>query len=155
MRCIDRCDGIPGVLTPVTTRFSDFGPDGLAHESRVLMFFEAARFDLAERSGIHEALREAYGESNFQFLVNRLSYRVRQPARLGTTLWVSTRLRPPTLSRLDFSQSLIDEGAAVVFAEATVEIALVSHQRGLLLSLAPTVKSRVAEYLQSERIGAS
>ncbi len=115
--------------TEAETRFSDFTQGGVLHFSKDLMYFEKARFAVAEISGIREALEKLLPDARIAFVVIRVrltrnSRVCLEPGRYDRRLTIRTMLKPSALCRLSFLQQLTDAENGELLTDGQVDVAI-------------------------------
>lgn len=138
------------VETPVQTRFSDFGADGLLHFSKCLMFFERARFAIAKDSGLRQVIYETYRGDQVMFVVVKVDVRYLNTPdvsydRAGS-LTVRSYLLPPFISKISFRQELVDGESGEILISAVIDNALVVEGKGLVMQLPEPCKDCLWNY---------
>ena len=122
-----RMDGF--LETVAETRFSDFSSGGTLHFSKPLMYFEKARFAVAEKSCIFEVLRAVRPGAEITFVVIRVRLDVRETVRLPAgeverPMRVRTWLDPTPMYRMTFRQQLLDATDETVLVEALIDVVI-------------------------------
>ena len=121
------------------TRFSDFGRDGCLHFSKCLMYFEKARFLIAEDAGLDRILRESYPEKRVQFVIIKTDVKYLSPVPVSYDreggLLVRSALTPPFISKLAFVQELTDAKTGEILVHADIDVALLLEGEGLISSI--------------------
>lgn len=138
------------LLTVAETRFSDFSARGTLHFSKCLMYFEKARFAVAEAAGIREALGRALPGAEIAFVVIRVRLNMREPVALRAkeydrALRVRTRLEPSALCRMTFRQQLEDAADGRILTEGTVDVVILVNGE-VLRQFPPEVRECLDTY---------
>ena len=140
------------IQVPAQTRFSDFSANGCLHFSRCLMYFEKARFAVAEDAGLKDALDRAYPGKDVQFWVARTDITYLAPVPVSYDrrggLAVRNWLKEPFVSGLSFEQALTDVQTDTPLIRARIEIAMVIAGEGLIRTMHPITRQCLEDYVR-------
>ena len=136
----------------VHLRFSDFGYDGSLQPTKVCMFFEYARFQIAKDAHLFECFYEIDSEDEVQFPVVEMECEYLKPIYSDMELITKTTLSPSSLPRLDFYQSIVDKNSGELLVYASVKVAIVTQKQGMLLSINENLKDCITSYLQKIKL---
>ncbi|MBQ8093482.1 MAG: hypothetical protein IJ242_07895 [Clostridia bacterium] len=141
--------------TRAETRFSDYTRQGVLHWSKSLMYFEKARFAVAELSGIREALAALTPDAEIAFVVIRVRMQMEKPVILSPdgkekTLLVRTWLEPSSLCRLTFRQQLVDGANDECCLTGTVDVVILVNG-SVMRQFPPEIRACLTDY--ERRIG--
>jgi|BioPla2DNA2_1021312.scaffolds.fasta_scaffold11349_9 acyl-CoA thioester hydrolase len=130
--------------------FYECDPLSMVHNSKYLIWFERARFQIAEEANIMSIVKEcmeAGEEIMFPVLEAECKYIL--PIPLGSHLNIRTKLEKPKIARLEFKHIVTDAITGQVYAKAKTVIGLLSSKRGLLFHMTEEMKKLINDYLRS------
>lgn len=131
------------------SRFSDYGFDGGLQVSKVCMYFEYSRFEIAKDVKLFEYFYEMDSQDEVFYPVIEMECEYIKPIYTDTELVIQTTLVPPVLPRLDFAQRLVDKKSGEVLVCAKVKVAIVTTKQGMMLSINDNLKRCITSYLES------
>lgn len=142
--------------TEAETRFSDFTQGGALHFSKNLMYFEKARFAVAEISGIREALEKLLPGAQIAFVVIRVRLNMNsrvclERGRSDRRFTVRTMLKPSALCRLSFLQQLTDAENGELLTDGQVDVAILVDGE-VMRRFPPEIRDCLETYYQKAEV---
>jgi tol-pal system-associated acyl-CoA thioesterase len=95
----------------------DTDAQGIVYHANYLKFFERARTDVLDNSGVGLSRAQQLG---FRFVVHEMKIKFSRPAKLGETLAISTDVKRSSQFRVTFTQIAKRGSELVVRAEVDV-----------------------------------
>jgi acyl-CoA thioester hydrolase len=115
----------------IPVRFSECDLYGVVWHGRYAVYLEELRNAVCARYGCTVVTAR---DAGYLIPVTRLEIAYHAPARFGTVLGVTGRLRPPTVARLIFDYEIRDDAGSLLTSAVTEQV-ITRRDGELLLSL--------------------
>lgn len=134
-----------------TVQFHECDPSKTVYNRNYFIWFEKARFKIAELAKLNDYIAECELEQGelITFPVIEAQCKFLLPIPINTKLIINTKLERPKVAKLKFKHTIVDAVSNKEYAKAETIVGVVSSKRGLLLTLNPQVKSLIEDYLNS------
>ncbi len=135
-----------------TVEFCECDPSKTVYNSYYFIWFENARFAIAEEAGLFSYVDALYNEDKKDriiFPVLEAECKFLLPIPLGAKLIIRTKLEKPKLAQMVFRHVVTDEESGDEYASATTTVGILSEKAGLLINLDEKIKRVIYNYLES------
>ncbi len=102
---------------PIRVRYAECDPQGVAHHSVYAVWLEAGRTELLREQGMAYADCERRG---IYFVVARMSFRFRRPARYDDVLTVEVEVARSAGIKIEHTYRILRDGELLATAETTL-----------------------------------
>lgn len=125
--------------------FWECDPSVTVHNSKYFIWFERARFLIAQEIGLEEVIKGISGDRIY-FPVIEAECKYIRPIPLDADLIIRTRLKKPKVAKLFFEHIITDEKTNEKYAQAVTIVGICSEEHGLILTLSDDFKEKLDNY---------
>lgn len=116
------------------------------HNSKIFVWFERARFEIAKRVKLTE-MQGIDGEDGYYFPVVEAECEFLEPITIGMNTIIKTELERPDVAKLKFNHVIENRKTGAILVKAYTVVSVCSRRKGLLLNLTEEMQRLIDKYL--------
>lgn len=129
--------------------FFECDPAGIVHNSKYFIWFEQARFRIAQEAKIMECIENnSDEEDSFYFPVINAECKFIKPIEMGKRVIIKTKLKKPKVAKFIFVHSVVDAITGVEYAKAETQVCVCSKKKGMVMHLSEELVQVIDNYMK-------